>query len=93
MLHLLKEYLSQSEISPKWREEVKYNTKQETLRAFKFGGYIEKKYKLVGQKAFEEELPLNEAKAIQIFKIKMSEEFGAQIVVEEITEDTEKQFN
>lgn len=48
ILKLLKNFVHNGEIKSDWRQSVNIENKDEKTRALKFGGFIEKEYKVAG---------------------------------------------
>lgn len=48
ILKLLRNFVNNGEIKSDWRTSVNIENKDEKTRALKFGGFIEKEYKIAG---------------------------------------------
>jgi hypothetical protein len=75
MLKLLRGQVVDGEINPAWRNEVKIESKEEKTKILKFGGWIEKEFKAVGEQVLEETLPFNELKVLSSFASNIKKEF------------------
>lgn len=67
ILKLLKNFVHNAEIKSDWRASVNIENKDEKTRALKFGGFIEKEYKIAGNEILEENLPFDEKKVLESF--------------------------
>lgn len=81
VLKLLRSLVKNGEIPTDWRAEVKIENKEEKTKLLKFGGFIEKEFKVVGPEVLEEGLPFNELKVLTSFAANIKKEFPVEISV------------
>lgn len=77
----MKNFVHNGEIKSDWRQSVNIENKDEKTRALKFGGFIEKEYKVGGNDTLEENLPFDEKKVLESFLSIIKRDFPMEIEV------------